>query len=423
MGAALIPPHTGMATNGPQAAARVPARRPWYATHPTSGGLGGAIFMLLVLYGALISESNLLLLLVGMFVGITLSSVVLSIRSVKRLAIVRRAPASVISGTRFTVVYRVYNRRRWLSSRAVWIEERDGKAGGPKLPPAYIPRIPPGQAVELTLEATAGRRGCYRLDRLAVRSSFPFGLVQTRVSVSLPAEITVLPALYPVREDMVGVGDGRPGVSPRRTRARTGVDDFFGLREYRKGDNPRWIHWRRSVRVGQLLVREMLAFTGAHCTVVLDHRLADDTPESEERREQAVSAAASLVCSALEGGVQVGLVGLGEPVVVVPPVGGREQRERLMRELALLSGRPDTPLTQWIGRVRWRGSQPGRCLVLTSGSDREIDLLARALRGVGIAPSVLQPGTPRFTQVFAPATTPPATTGAATSQRQEVIGR
>jgi uncharacterized protein (DUF58 family) len=420
MRAALIPPHNGMAKNGSPSVARVPTRRPWHATHPTTGGLGGAVFMLLVLYGALVSESNLLLLLVGMFVGLTLISALMSIGSVKRLEIVRRAPASVTRGTRFAIVYRIHNLHRWFSGRSVWIEERAGQAGGPTPSPAYIPRIPPGQTVELTLEATAGRRGRYRFERLAVRSSFPFGLIQTRISVSLPAEITVLPAPYPVREDVVGVRDARPGMSPRRARVRTGVDDFFGLREYRKGDNPRWIHWRRSVRVGQLLVREMLAFTGAQCTVVLDHRLADDTPKSAERREQAVSAAASLVCCALEGGVHVGLVGLGAPVVMVPPVGGREQRERLMRELALLSGRPDAALTQWIGQAQWSGSRAGRCLILTAAHDEEIDLLAQALRDLGIAPSVLEPGTPRFAQVFAPSA--PASAGALFREQQEVAG-
>ena len=38
---------------------------------------------------------------------------------------------------------------------------------------------------------------------------------------------------------------------------RGGSDEFYGVKEFRTGENPRWIYWRRSARTGTLVSKEM----------------------------------------------------------------------------------------------------------------------------------------------------------------------
>src|ERR1041385_9564939 len=44
------------------------------------------------------------------------------------------------------------------------------------------------------------------------------------------------------------------GGAPSRIK---GEEEYYGVREYRIGDNPRRIHWRRTAQTGQLMVRDM----------------------------------------------------------------------------------------------------------------------------------------------------------------------
>ena len=40
---------------------------------------------------------------------------------------------------------------------------------------------------------------------------------------------------------------------------RGGNDEFYGVREYRAGDNIRSIHWRSTARRGNFMIKEMAA--------------------------------------------------------------------------------------------------------------------------------------------------------------------
>ena len=51
--------------------------------------------------------------------------------------------------------------------------------------------------------------------------------------------------------------------------------DFYGIRSYRPGDSPRWIHWRTTARVGQPMVREFEEPPQQHLTVILEAWLPD----------------------------------------------------------------------------------------------------------------------------------------------------
>src|SRR5438445_186493 len=60
----------------------------------------------------------------------------------------------------------------------------------------------------------------------------------------------------------------RPDERAGRSRRRLALEaEFHGLRQFRAGDSPRWIHWRTSARTGELVVREF--DHGTHNDLVL----------------------------------------------------------------------------------------------------------------------------------------------------------
>jgi uncharacterized protein (DUF58 family) len=120
-----------------------------------------------------------------------------------------------------------------------------------------IPYIPPRGSVEVSFRARIRRRGAYRITNAMLVTRFPFGLLERRALRRHPSEILVTP-----RETRSDV-DLEPGRGERQRQIgrhgarRAGTEEFLGLREYRPGDNPRWIAWKASARQGCLVVREL----------------------------------------------------------------------------------------------------------------------------------------------------------------------
>ena len=101
----------------------------------------------------------------------------------------------------------------------------------------------------------------------------------------------------------VQYGPAQGGQSDRLGRR----GEFFGLREWKDGDDRRAIHWRSTARAGRLLVREVHDEIERRVTIVVDNalpaavvraldageRLREDGPTLERAVSLAASHAAS----------------------------------------------------------------------------------------------------------------------------------
>lgn len=146
------------------------------------------------------------------------------------------------------------------------------------------------------------RRGCYRLDQATVMCSFPFRLREARAHVASDGMLIVWPKIYPISkwpEVTIGSDDYGQMMSP----AKGTSGDTTGLREFRRGDDPRRIHWPQTARLGQLVMREQQRSTNPRMCVHLDSPAQFETWESD----WAVRLAASFLAGAERMGWQCDL--------------------------------------------------------------------------------------------------------------------
>jgi len=145
----------------------------------------------------------------------------------------------------------------------------------------------------------------------------------------------VYPALIAVPANLLRGFASQHGRGQHKWRSRRG--EFFGLREFRQGDDPRDIHWRTSARRGAPFVRELEDDEGQEVCLVLDNGIGADaapmTAAQDNAFEATISLAASLACELLARGYRVGLCARGEEIT---PEGGQAQATRLLRFLALV---------------------------------------------------------------------------------------
>jgi uncharacterized protein (DUF58 family) len=129
-------------------------------------------------------------------------------------------------------------------------------------------RLAPGQTAVLEWPCTPERRGCLRVELLAVGSLFPFGFLRKEMAGGARQEVTVWPATIPYVR--FGATPGRRGAGPQRARWSGGGSDLVALRRYTMGDSHRLIHWKASARTGRLLVRQCAAEVSAGCVLWFD---------------------------------------------------------------------------------------------------------------------------------------------------------
>ncbi len=141
------------------------------------------------------------------------------------------------------------------------------------------------------LPVTFERRGMYQIGPAEVRSFDLFELWRFTRRHDERAEVLV----YPETFDLSGfpVHGGSVEAGSRGARAARG-EDFSGLREYRRGDDRRHIHWKSVARTGELIVKEFSIDAPRRYSVVLDLSRGS-LRSSQDEVEDAVSAAGSVL--------------------------------------------------------------------------------------------------------------------------------
>lgn len=159
------------------------------------------------------------------------------------------------------------------------------------------------------------RRGRLKVGPAQVTISDPLGLASTTVGGGEPTDFVVYPQLV----ELVPVaftpgGQSRGAASDTLTLQRLG-DDFYALRDYTIGDDPRRIHWRSTARLGRPMVREDENPRAHRVALLLDTRAAayDRDPQ---RFEVAVSAVASVAAACARRLDRVQLVTTSDGVIV-----------------------------------------------------------------------------------------------------------
>ncbi len=291
------------------------------------------IITVALLLSSLNTGTNLLYLVLGGLVSLVVLSLVLSRVSLARLVVTRDAPHAVHRGETFISQVRVENRKRFQPSVSVRIES----GAEPGVSRGYMMQIPARRAAVLNIREVFRQRGVYPLPAIDLVSGYPFGLLERRRRYTAAAEVTVYPRVRPVRTAIV---DRIPGARFTPRTPTDAGDEFFHIREYVVGDDPRRIAWRVSARVGGWMIRENAQQHARSLIIALEGRLPkelepldriEDRAAYEARYEEAVDLAASLGVSLLRREYEVTFIA---PDGAVGPGKGTAQEKRLLDTLA-----------------------------------------------------------------------------------------
>lgn len=223
-----------------------------------------------------------------------------------RLALVRNVnPGLVPAGQPAEVSLTLTNEGR-TPSGVLLLEDEVPYALGSR-PRFVLEGIGHGWKRHVTYLVRSEVRGRFELGPMSVRVTDPFGLVELGRAFHTTVPLIVTPRTVPLPP--IAVTGGWSGSGDDRPRAFvSGSSEDVTVREYRRGDDLRRVHWRSSARVGELMVRREEQPWQARATVVIDNRAAAHRGEGiASSLESAVSTAASVAVHLSRRGFHVRL--------------------------------------------------------------------------------------------------------------------
>lgn len=281
-------------------------------------------------FAALNTGNNLLYLVFALMLAFLVLSGLLSESSLRGVTVERSLPREVFAGEGAAVRLSVRNTKRRVAAFALSIEDRAIDSGGSDgAGRIFVLRVAAGSAIDRSYRWVPRRRGASDFERIRISTRFPFGLFVKSVELEAKQSVLVYPALVPLGPVGTGAASAR-GQADERAGASTSGDAVAGVRDFRAGDPPRRIHWRRSVRSGRLVVGEREGERAAEIDVLL-HAGADQSSDALEAR---ISLAASEIVHHLAAGRRVGL---RTRLARFVPDRGPRHRARLLTFLARLA--------------------------------------------------------------------------------------
>jgi uncharacterized protein (DUF58 family) len=360
----------------------------------------GWLFALLAIACAIAASrsgefANIPLLICLIMASMMLSGLVLSGLSLQHLKVARRCPTHTFAGEPVTVTLTVHNPTRLPSAGLLIVEglrttNRQTKEEPTQESQRFIqPLLDRRTTSDLRESETfatvvAGhdhertqypllvrQRGLYRFRRMRLSTVFPFGFWRSEREQPAVGGLVVYPRIGEIDAALFKeVEEAMHRL--RRFRSSREEHEFRGLREYRPGDNPKWIHWRYTARCGQWMVKEYETPQAKRVVVLLDTNLQRLGAQRLPDFERAISFAATVARELARRGCEVTTLTLppGEPMQQMLVSRERRNLDVFLRLLAGLRPNNNRTLTDMRALVPRSLLHQAYVLVLGLGSVR-----------------------------------------------------
>lgn len=183
------------------------------------------------------------------------------------------------------------------------------------------------------------KRGLYQLGPVGLACSFPLGIAEARQQKNGGVQtLTIYPDIFPlVSLPLLGTTSEihRGGfLLPEGA----GSSEFSGLREYRRGDNPRHVHWLTTARFNELMVKEFEPLASASLYLAMDlSREANVGLGKHSSLEYAIRIAASIGRYACNNGMPIRMTGEGASRLVIELGSGEAHFREMLDALAIVA--------------------------------------------------------------------------------------
>ena len=298
----------------------------------TTVGLWYVLLSILVGITATNTGNNALYMVLALMFAVLILSGLASRENVRGLTVAVDPPGEVFANRPFSLGFTVRSRAlvfpRWF---LLFNLSRQAQ-------PLLIPYLPRRGKSAGQIEMMVGSRGRHKLPFAHVSSLFPFGFFRKGTRYPVDLEVLVFPEIFPAATHALAEVESLGDDASRRVGQGHGL---HSLRQYRRGDDPRGIHWKQTARTGSMIYMERESERSRRLSILFDNGVGELSDEASQGRfERLVSEAATAALDLLSRGYEVELVTRDRALGFA---GGPRQRLAILETLALVEPRPRRP--------------------------------------------------------------------------------
>lgn len=318
-----------------------------------------SLFALAAYLGAISRGESLLWLIAALFSASLLTGMIWPRWLMQRLAVSRHGPQKAIEGE--TVVFHVnVENGGWLPRFMVELVDRLPFVGAAENDSNHADKLlgcisyVPGRGMrKFQVPLLCEKRGYYRLGPVSLASGFPLGLAEARKTSDHGVQsLTIYPKVFPILSMPLFGAPSQIHRGGYLLPEGSGAAEFSGLREYRRGDNPRHVHWPTTAKLNELMVKEFEPLASACLCIALD--LAEDANIGRGKQstlEYAIRIAASVAGYACNQQMHSRLLAHGADPLRIAFGKGDYHYQGILDALAVVEANGKTPYAQLLTQI------------------------------------------------------------------------
>ena len=188
------------------------------------------------------------------------------------------------------------------------------------------------------------QRGKYDLGPLTAYFFDPLGLIYFKEKYPVYSELYVYPRTFNIRKFPALNKGSAPWLGVETSRVSGDDDDFFGVREYRRGDPIKKVHWMASARKSQLIVKEFQRHSFFRATIMFNLEKENNFGEGKESvAEYTIKIVASIARYLTNLGISFEIISHAGEVVHIPFNKGVEHLDEVLKFLTI--AQPESRVT------------------------------------------------------------------------------
>jgi len=249
---------------------------------------------------------------------------------------------------------------------------------------------------KLTYYCVCPQRGRYEIGPLVAYFFDPLGLFYFKQVFPVFSEVYVYPRTFKIHKFPALNKGTSPWSGVETSRVSGDDDEFYGVREYRRGDPLKKIHWMVSARKNQLIVKEFQRQSFFRATIMFNLEKDDNVGEGKESvGEYTIKIVASIAKYLIDLGVSIEVISHAGDVVHIPFNKGQEHLEEILKFLTIAQTESRISLSELFATFQRNILEDSSLIVVMTDKNKTFlpTMLSLGVRNVSLVPVILKSST------------------------------